>query len=101
MTTSHLTDGGPGAMLSPREHECPFHPPAKLGELREHQPISRVKLPDGHLCWLVTTHELCRAVLGDARFTNLPGGLPQLEPARQAAIVRHAIEHEDAFPSEI
>jgi cytochrome P450 len=49
---------------------CPFDPPAELAELREQRPLTRMAYPDGHVGWLVTNHELTRAVLGDTRFSS-------------------------------
>jgi cytochrome P450 len=46
---------------------CPFDPPS---ELRELPPITRMTYPDGHVGWLVTSHELVRAVLADNRFSS-------------------------------
>ena len=54
----------------PMERSTPLDPPTRLGELRETQPISRLQFPDGHLGWLVTSHELTRALLADRRFSN-------------------------------
>ena len=46
---------------------CPFDPPAALGELRTHAPISRVRLWDGSTPWLVSRFADQRALLGDPR----------------------------------
>ncbi|WP_433269899.1 cytochrome P450 [Actinosynnema sp. CS-041913] len=54
----------------PLERSSILEPPAELGALRETQPISRLRYPDGHLGWLVTNHALARAVLADRRFSN-------------------------------
>jgi cytochrome P450 len=48
----------------------PFDPPERLGRLREHEPISRMRYPDGHVGWLVTGYELAREVLADPRFSS-------------------------------
>lgn len=48
---------------------CPYEPPAGLAPLREQQPLTRMRFPDGHLGWLATSHELVRAVLADPRFS--------------------------------
>jgi cytochrome P450 len=65
---------------------CPFDPTAAL---REHGPLRRLVFPDGHVGWLVTSHELTRAVLADPRFSSryelmhypMPGGPAELPPA--------------------
>jgi cytochrome P450 len=54
----------------PMARSCPFDPPEELGRLRERAPLSRLIFPDGHRGWLVTNHELARAVLADTRFSN-------------------------------
>ncbi|MBB5957853.1 cytochrome P450 [Saccharothrix tamanrassetensis] len=54
----------------PLERSSALDPPAELGILRETQPISRLRYPDGHLGWLVANHALARAVLADNRFSN-------------------------------
>ena len=54
----------------PTERECPFDPPARLTELCQHRPVSRMTYPDGHLGWLVTSHSAVRAVLADLRFSS-------------------------------
>ncbi|MFC4852107.1 cytochrome P450 [Actinophytocola glycyrrhizae] len=68
---------------------CPFDPPTELTELRESRPLVRMVYPDGHVGWLVTGHELVRAVLADDRFSAryelmhfpLPGAPGELPPA--------------------
>jgi cytochrome P450 len=51
----------------PMARECPMHPPAEYRAMREQQPISRVRMPDGQVAWLVTGHELSRKLLADPR----------------------------------
>jgi cytochrome P450 len=46
-----------------------FDPPVELGVYRESEPIRPMSYPDGEVGWLVTSHDLVRQVLGDARFT--------------------------------
>lgn len=54
--------------------------PPDLNRLRRHEPVARVRLPDGRIAWLVTRHDHVRAVLGSEKFTRaIPG------PARSAA----------------
>ncbi|MFD7619369.1 cytochrome P450 [Streptomyces sp. NPDC059802] len=52
-----------------RPSGCPFDPPEELAQLREEQPVVPMFFPDGHRGWLVTSHELVRAVLEDNRFS--------------------------------
>ncbi|MFI9006430.1 cytochrome P450 [Actinosynnema sp. NPDC053489] len=54
----------------PTKRSTAFDPPAELGLLRERAPISRMKFPDGHLGWLVTSYELAREVHADRRFSS-------------------------------
>ncbi|CCH28866.1 cytochrome P450 [Actinosynnema sp. NPDC047251] len=54
----------------PVERSSPLDPSPRLGELRTTEPITRLHYPDGHEGWLVTSHELARAVLADRRFSN-------------------------------
>ncbi|AXX28627.1 cytochrome P450 [Actinosynnema pretiosum subsp. pretiosum] len=54
----------------PTTRRRPFDPPARLGELRAEAPITPLGFPDGHDGWLVTGHDLARAVLADLRFSN-------------------------------
>ncbi|MEU4802602.1 cytochrome P450 [Actinosynnema sp. NPDC023587] len=54
----------------PVQRSTALDPPARLGELRATEPISRLRYPDGHEGWLVTSHELARAVLADRRLSN-------------------------------
>ncbi|GAA4062582.1 cytochrome P450 [Nonomuraea soli] len=48
----------------------PFDPPVELARLRSERPITRMRFPDGHLGWLVTSYPLIRAVLADQRFSS-------------------------------
>ncbi|MFG2095909.1 cytochrome P450 [Streptomyces sp. NPDC048612] len=70
--------------LPPLVHAAgrPFDPPAGLAELREQQPLRRMRYPDGHVGWLATGHAVVRAIAADPRFSSryelmrypLPGG---------------------------
>ncbi|MGH8933913.1 MAG: cytochrome P450 [Egibacteraceae bacterium] len=51
-----------------------FDPPTRLGELREQQPISRMRFADGHVGWLVTSYTMARQLLADQRFSAQPEG---------------------------
>ncbi|BCK72912.1 cytochrome P450 [Streptomyces libani subsp. rufus] len=76
--------------VEPQPRSFPFVPAPRLeeeplfAELREHEPISRVRLPYGGDAWLVTRYADVKAVLGDPRFgrtaTTLPE-VPRLQPA--------------------
>ncbi|MFD1147242.1 cytochrome P450 [Saccharothrix hoggarensis] len=54
----------------PTKRSTAFDPPAELGLLRETAPISRMRFPDGHLGWLVTSYALAREVHADRRFSS-------------------------------
>ena len=88
---------GPGTepLTLPTQRRDPLDPPPELLDLREHAPISRLLYPDGHVGWLVTSYELGRLVLGDARFSMRPRRLPVGNP------VTHALLHDamDADPA--
>ncbi|WP_239132427.1 cytochrome P450 [Paractinoplanes durhamensis] len=72
MVARRFTGGnGPYAGLSmlPDKILWPLHrdgldPVAKMGQLREEKPVSRLPLPFGMRAWLVTGYEPVRAVLG-------------------------------------
>jgi cytochrome P450 len=53
----------------PTARGCPFNPPAGLAELRDKEPLTRMRYPDGHVGWLVTGHELAREVLTNEAFS--------------------------------
>lgn len=82
----------------PTERRCPLDPPSELSELRDSHPIARFRYTDGHVGWLITSHELARDVLGDHRFSVLPGGQATDDPARKATLVWDAIQSEPSFP---
>ncbi|GAA2475381.1 cytochrome P450 [Streptomyces gobitricini] len=60
----------------------PFDPPPGLARLREQEPLTRMRYPDGHIGWLATDHATVRAIMADSRFSSryelmhlpLPGG---------------------------
>ena len=62
-------------MTTAEKHEfpiartCPFAPPPAYEEIREEEPVSRVRLPDGGWAWVVSRHEDVRTVLNDRRFS--------------------------------
>ena len=47
-----------------------FEPSTTLAELREHQPVVQIKMPDGKVGWLVTRFDDVRQVLIDPRFSR-------------------------------
>ncbi|MFF4035405.1 cytochrome P450 [Streptomyces sviceus] len=53
----------------PTARPTPFDPPTELGHYREHEPLRRMRYPDGHVGWLVTSHDLARSILADPRFS--------------------------------
>lgn len=53
----------------PMARTCPFAPPPAYEEIREQEPVSRVRLPDGGWAWVVSRHEDVRTVLNDRRFS--------------------------------
>ncbi|GAA2446714.1 cytochrome P450 [Actinomadura vinacea] len=63
----------------PVAHDFPFAKtdpmtmPAEFAELREREPVARVRLPSGDLAWLVTRYADAKAVLSDWRFSRDTG----------------------------
>ena len=49
---------------------APLDPPPRLAELRAQDPVAPMRFPDGHVGWLVTSHEVARDVLVDPRFSS-------------------------------
>ncbi|MEU8877670.1 cytochrome P450 [Streptomyces javensis] len=66
---SAAADGGDTPAPHPTLRPGPFDPPVELGESREQQPVRRMRYPDGHVGWLVTSHSLARSMLADPRFS--------------------------------
>ncbi|MFI9388767.1 cytochrome P450 [Kutzneria sp. NPDC052558] len=67
----------PDSALMPLAREG-VHPVADMRQLRESEPVTRLKLPLGFRAWLVTGYDDARAVLGSATdfsndFSNLAG----------------------------
>jgi cytochrome P450 len=52
-----------------RAASCPFDPPPILRALRAESPLTRVRLWDGSIAWLVTRHAEQRALLADSRIS--------------------------------
>ncbi|GAA2792477.1 cytochrome P450 [Crossiella cryophila] len=65
-----MTISLPNALPITRPSGCPFDPPERLGQLRESEPIARMRFADDHLGWVVTGHALARQVLADPRFSS-------------------------------
>lgn len=67
---------------------CPFAPPPEYAEIREHEGLSRVTMPDGSVAWIATRYDDVRAILGDSRFSTVPStpGYPFIAPARAALL---------------
>jgi cytochrome P450 len=64
----------------PTQRTCPFSPPERYREMREREPISRVRLPTGQEVWALTRYEDIRTMLSDPRFSSdrLDPGFPKL-----------------------
>ncbi|MGH8210163.1 MAG: cytochrome P450, partial [Steroidobacteraceae bacterium] len=77
-----LAESEPVSYPTARTH--PFDPPSEFSWFREHQPIRRLRYPDGHVGWLVTSYALGRAILADARFSSRVeiSRLPVRDPVR-------------------
>jgi pentalenic acid synthase len=56
----------------PQSRTCPYHPPTAYAPLRDTRPLTRVKLYDGRLVWMVTGHALARTLLADQRLSSDP-----------------------------
>lgn len=77
-------DSTPVALPTARTH--PFDPAPELAALREQSPLCRMRYPDGHVGWLVTSYELARKLLVDARFSMKPFRPPVGDPAKTAEV---------------
>jgi cytochrome P450 len=60
-------------------------PPGQLTSLRDQRPVCRLRYPDGHVGWLVTSYELVRTILTDPRFDLDFARKPFGDPAHIAA----------------
>lgn len=78
----------------PIEREDPLRPPAEYARLREEEPVTQVRLPDGGSSWIVTRFEDVRRVLIDERFSadDTKPGFPVVSP--QLRIVQAHIRKE-------
>ena len=74
-----------------REARCPFAPPLPMLEMGEAKPLSRVRIWNGTTPWLITGHEVARALFADSRVSvdDRHRRLPALERA-------HALDGEQA-----
>ena len=50
-----------------REARCPFSPPLPMLEMGESRPLSRVRIWNGTTPWLITGHEVAKALFADPR----------------------------------
>ncbi|MGY4281710.1 cytochrome P450 [Bradyrhizobium sp. LM2.7] len=96
MTTLPLSEAKRSEPVHVRAEREWLNPSSELTSLRETQPLSRFRFPDGRAGWLVTNHELARSVLSDHRFTRL--GAQRLPPDSFTALIYHAIHHDPTFP---
>src|SRR5215204_5854437 len=64
-----MTNKHTAVVQVPLPRTCPFHPPPEFAQLRQEQPIARVRLASGREAVLVTRHEDVRALLDDERLS--------------------------------
>jgi cytochrome P450 len=50
-----------------RDARCPFAPPPQMLTMNEAKPLSRVRIWNGSTPWLITGHEVARALFADSR----------------------------------
>jgi cytochrome P450 len=81
-----------GPVELPTARPGPFDPPPALARLRERRPLCRLRYPDGHLGWLVTSHALARAVLADPRFSVRPPRRPVGGVERDVAVIEAGVD---------
>ncbi len=53
----------------PVSRTCPYSPPEEYTRIRDEEPVTTVRLPNGKRAWVVAKHEHVRQVLGDPRFS--------------------------------
>lgn len=53
-----------------------LEPPPAYAELRDREPVARVRMPNGAEAWLLTRHDDVKMVLADVRFGLNPPGTP-------------------------
>jgi cytochrome P450 monooxygenase OleP len=64
----------------PFVRETPVELSAQLNYLREHEPVTRIRLPTGETVWLVTRYDDVRFVLGDPRFSMAAAAAGDSDP---------------------
>ncbi|MGB2712281.1 MAG: cytochrome P450 [Conexibacter sp.] len=74
-----------------------FDPPADLEELRIHRPLCRLRYPDGHIGWLITSHRLAKQVYNDPLFTMQPIHPMPVAGDQAMPQVRERLEPEGIF----
>jgi cytochrome P450 len=69
----------------PPPRSCPFQPPPPYKELRDRDPLSRVRLNDGTVAWLITRHAYTRQLLTDSRLSSdrTHPDYPELAPGQK------------------
>ncbi|MGW1749146.1 cytochrome P450 [Streptomyces sp. NPDC002092] len=94
----------------PMSRTCPYHPPDGYAELRERGPVSRVRLYDGRVAWVVTGYGETRRLLVDPRLSSdrtrpdFPVLVPRMAAAKLTALVgmdppEHDIQRRMLIPS--
>ena len=66
MTTEQVSADVPEYPME-RATRCPFAPPPQMLEMGEAKPLSRVRIWNGTTPWLITGHEVARALFADSR----------------------------------
>jgi cytochrome P450 len=86
---------GDALFIPPRA--CPFDPPELMAELRDREPVAKVRLWDGREAWLITKHAHANAVLRDRRTSDdsTHPNFPSLSPGRPVPIVRRSFSRMD------
>ena len=90
------------ALPMTRDARCPFDPPGELARIREGNPLTRLKYPNGHEGWLATDRANVRAILADPRFSaryelvNLPISGPMGGPGGGNAALNPVVRMERA-----
>lgn len=67
----------------PKDWRCPLNPPPGFKRLRQEAPVSRIRIWDGSMPWLITRYEHACEALSDPRLSmdfTLPG-FPHISPA--------------------
>jgi pentalenic acid synthase len=67
MTTVDTSTGLP---QFPMDRKCPYQPPEDYDQLIDQGPVAKVALYDGRPAWVITSHELARALLTDSRLSS-------------------------------